>query len=103
MPNMNKLMKQAQKMQRDMLKAQEKLSQKEFEISCGGGAVKITVNGQGEIKNLSLDEEFLKEDKEFVESTLLESITEAVSKSKEYQEEAMSSVTGGMGGLPGLM
>ena len=86
-----------------MMKAQEKLAQKEIEVSCGGGAVSITINGQGEIKNLSLDEEFLKEDKEFVESTLLESISEAVQKSREVQEEAMSAVTGGMGGLPGLM
>jgi DNA-binding YbaB/EbfC family protein len=102
MANINKMMKQAQKMQRDMMKAQEKLSQKEIEVSCGGGAVMITINGQGEIKKLNLDEEFLKEDKEFIESTLLESIGEAMEKSKAMQEEAMSAVTGGLG-IPGLM
>ena len=96
MPGVGKLLKQAQKMQKKMEALQEELAQREIEVSSGGGAVKIKVNGQQEVIALALDSEFLKEDKEFVEETLLNAIQEALAKAKEMNEEEMGKITGGL-------
>ena len=102
MAGVGKLLKQAQKMQRKMEQAQEKLAQQEIDVSCGGGAVEVKINGQGEFLALKIDPEFLKEDAEFIEETLLEAIKEAAAKSKETNEDAMQEIQAGMG-IPGLM
>ncbi len=101
MPGVGKLLKQAQKMQKKMEAVQEELAQREIEVSSGGGAVKVKVNGQQDILAISLDPEFLKEDSEFVEETLLAAIQEAHAKSKEASEEEMGKVSAGMK-FPGL-
>ncbi len=101
MPGVGKLLKQAQKMQKKMEALQEELALREIEISSGGGAVKIKVNGQQEVMAITLDEEFLKEDKEFVEETILNAIQEALAKAKEMNEEEMGKITGGLN-FPGL-
>jgi DNA-binding YbaB/EbfC family protein len=101
MPGVGKLLKQAQKMQKKMEALQEELALREIEISSGGGAVKIKVNGQQEVMAITLDDEFLKEDKEFVEETILNAIQEALAKAKEMNEEEMGKITGGMN-FPGL-
>ena len=101
MPGVGKLLKQAQKMQKKMEALQEELALREIEISSGGGAVKIKVNGQQEVMAVTLDEEFLKEDKEFVEETILNAIQEALAKAKETNEEEMGKITGGLD-FPGL-
>ncbi|ADE53292.1 YbaB/EbfC family nucleoid-associated protein [Coraliomargarita akajimensis] len=104
MAGVGKLLKQAQKMQKQMQAIQEELAEKELEISSGGGAVSITITGQSEFRSIKIDPEFLKEDAEFVEETLLGAIQEATAKAKEVNEEAMGALTGGMGGgFPGLM
>ena len=103
MAGVGKLLKQAQKMQKQMQAIEEKLAEKEIEVSSGGGAIKLTITGQSEFRAIKLDPEFLKEDAEFVEETLLSAIQEACAKAKEVHEEAMSAVTGGMGGFPGLI
>jgi len=104
MPGVGKLLKQAQKMQKQMEAVQEELSNKVLEVSSGGGAITIKINGQGEMLSIKIDPEFLQEDVEFVEETLLAAVQEASAKAKETSEEAMSAVTGGMGGgLPGFM
>jgi DNA-binding YbaB/EbfC family protein len=102
MAGVGKLLKQAQKMQKQMEAVQAKLAEQAIEVSSGGGAINITVNGQGEFQGIKIDPEFLKEDAEFVEETLLAAIQEAATKAKETSEEAMGSVTGGMGGFPGF-
>lgn len=102
MAGVGKLLKQAAKMQKKMESLQEELSQKELEVSSGGGAITIKINAQSEFLSLHIDEEFLKEDKEFIESTLLEAIKEAASKAKAVNEEEMAKVTEGFQ-LPGLM
>lgn len=89
-------------MQKRMEALQGELAQKTLEISSGGGAVKITVNGQGEFKALALDPEFLKEEAGFVQETLLEAIREAAKKAKEMNEAEMQKVTAGFQ-MPGLM
>lgn len=102
MAGVGKLLKQAQKMQKQMQAVQEELAEKILEVSSGGGAVNIQISGQGEFKALKIDPEFLKEDAEFVEETLLTAIQEAATKAKTENEEAMGAITGGMGGFPGL-
>ena len=103
MAGVGKLLKQAQKMQKQMEAAQADLAEKILEISSGGGAIRIKINGQGEFQSFQIDPEFLKEDAEFVEESLLTAVKEAVAKAKETSEEAMGGITGGMGGLPGMM
>jgi len=101
MPGVGKLLKQAQKMQKKMEALQEELALREIEISSGGGAIKIKVNGQQEVMAIALDDEFLKEDKEFVEETILNAIQEALAKAKEMNDEEMGKITGGLN-FPGL-
>lgn len=103
MAGVGKLLKQAQKMQKQMQAIQEELAEKVVEVSSGGGAVQITITGQGEFRSVKIDPEFLKEDAEFVEETFLSAIQEAAQKAKDTSEEAMAALSGGMGGFPGLM
>ncbi len=101
MAGVGKLIKQAQKMQKKMEELQQELSVKEIEVSSGGGAIRIVISGQGEFRKIELDPEFLKEDKAFVEETLLAAVQEAALKAKTVNEEAMSEISSGLS-LPGL-
>lgn len=103
MAGVGKLLKQAQKMQKQMEAIQAELADTILEVSSGGGAIQVKINGQGQFHSFKIDPEFLKEDTEFVEETLLAAVQEAASKAKEASEEAMAAVTGGMGGFPGLI
>ena len=104
MVGVGKLLKQAQKMQKRMEEAQEKLADVILEVSSGGGAVTVKIDGQGEFQGISFDPEFLKEDQEVVEEATLEAVREAATKAKKANEDLMGEVTGGMGmGLPGFM
>ena len=102
MAGVGKLLKQAAKMQKKMAAVQEELAEKEIDVSCGGGAVSIKINGQGEFLALKIDREFFQEDPEIVESTLLSAIQEASNKAKAYNEAEMNKVSEGMQ-FPGLM
>ena len=102
MPGVGKLLKQAQKMQKKMQELQETLAQQEWEVSSGGGAVKVKINGAQEVKGIILDPDFLKEDKSFIEETILAAVQEALTKAKAVNEEEMGRITGGMN-FPGLM
>ena len=102
MPGVGKLLKQAQKMQKQMEDIQNRLAEQMIEVSSGGGAVTIKINGQGEFKSFKIDPEFLKEDAEFVEETLLSAVQEAAAKAKETSNEAMEGVAGGLSGFPGF-
>ncbi|MFW5882935.1 MAG: YbaB/EbfC family nucleoid-associated protein [Verrucomicrobiota bacterium] len=102
MAGVRQLMKQAQRMQKKMEEAQEKLAAEELEVSCGGGAVTVRINGQGEFRALNIDPELLEEDKEMVESTLLEAIQEAAKKAKALNEQEMEKIQSGLK-MPGLM
>lgn len=102
MAGVGKLLKQAQKMQKQMEQAQEKLAEHEIDVSAGGGAVKVKVNGQGHFLALELDPEFLKEDAALVSETVLEAVRDAATQAKAYSEEEMGKITNGMG-LGGLM
>ena len=102
--NQMDIVKKAQVMQREMLKIQEGLKEKEVESSVGGGAVVIKANGQKEVLSVSLSDEIVKEaveDKEMLEDLILSAVTEVIRQAEELSEKEMSSVTGGMN-IPGL-
>lgn len=102
MAGLGKLVKQAQKMQRGIEALQAQLDAKEIEVTSGGGAVKLKVNGNGKFLALTLDPEFLKEDAKLVSDTVLAAIQDAAKQSKEYNEAEMQKITGAFQ-MPGLM
>lgn len=102
MAGVGKLLKQAQKMQRQVEAVQASLEAKELDITSGGGAVKIKINGAGKFLALDLDPELLKEEPALISETLLAAIQDAANQSKEYNEQQMQSVTSGFS-MPGLM
>lgn len=98
--NMGNLMKQAQKMQKQMEEAQENLEASEMTASAGGGVVEVTVNGNKEIKNIKIDPDVVDpEDVETLEDLITAAVNEAIRKMEEQTQEEMSKITGGMGGL----
>ena len=102
MANFGKLMKQAQEMQAKMAKLQEELAQMEFEVSSGGGMVKVRMNGQQEVLGIEIDDEVFKDgDKEMLEDLIVAAMNEARQKATDNAKEQMSSVTGGMN-IPGM-
>lgn len=94
-------MKQAQKMQRGIEALQAQMEAKEFDITQGGGAVKVKINGSGKFLGLTLDPEFLKEDAKLVSETVLAAIQEAAKTAKDYNEAEMQKVTGSFQ-MPGM-
>jgi DNA-binding YbaB/EbfC family protein len=102
MANFGKLMKQAQEMQAKMAKLQEELAQMEFEVSSGGGMVRVRMNGQQEVLGIEIDDEVFKDgDKEMLEDLIVAAMNEARQKVMDATKEQMSSVTGGMN-IPGM-
>ena len=102
MAGVGKLLKQAQKIQKAMESVQAQLESMEIEGSAAGGAVKAVVSGQGVLKSIKLDPEFLKEDVESVEASIVAAVADAAAKARATSEEEMGKVTGGFS-LPGLM
>ena len=99
--NMNNLMKQAQKMQRQMEEASKELEEKEFTAAAGGGAVSVTVSGKKEITAIKLSEEAVDpDDIEMLEDLIVAAVNEALRKVDDYSQESMSKMTGGLGGFP---
>ena len=100
--NMNNLMKQAQKMQRQMAEMQEELKTKTLEVSSGGGAVKVTINGEREITSLTIAPDVIDpDDVEMLQDLVMSAVNEASRQMDELINGQMSKVTGGMG-MPGL-
>ena len=102
--NMNNLMKQAQRMQRQMEESQKELETKEVTGTAGGGAVKVTVSGKKEITKVELSEEVVDpEDIEMLQDLVMAATNEALRQIDEMSQAEMSKLTGGLGGLGGLM
>ena len=100
--NMNNLMKQAQKMQRQMEENQKALEETEFTAAAGGGAVEVTVSGKKEVLKVKLAEEVVDpDDIEMLEDLIVAATNEALRKMEEESAAAMSKLTGGLGGLGG--
>ena len=99
--NMN-MIKQAQKMQQDMLKMQEELEVKQYEAAAGGGVVKAVVNGKHEVVSLTIDPEAVDpEDVEMLQDMVVAAVNEAMRKAEAEASQNMSRLTGGLnlGGL----
>lgn len=104
--NMQQLMQQAQRMQEQMQKkmaqAQEALAHAELTGESGAGLVKITMNGQHDVKRVAIDDSLLTEDKEVLEDLIAAAINDAVRKVEAASKDAMGSATAGMGLPPGF-
>ena len=100
--NLNKLMKQAQKMQEQMAQTQAELEKKTVEVSAGGGKVKVTANGAGDVVEIKIDKEIVEpEDVEFLEEAVLTAVKQAIEQGKALAQSEMSRITGALG-IPGL-
>ena len=102
MAGVGKLLKQAQKMQRSIESIQTQLGAKEIDVTAGGGAVKVKINGAGKFLALALDPEFLKEDSKLIADTLLAAIQDAAKQAKDYNDAEMQKVTSAFQ-MPGFM
>ena len=92
-----------QQLQSSLAKAQQELEVTEIEVSSGGGAVKIIVNGQQKIKSIKINKEVVNpEELEMLEDLILSAVTEAINKSQEAASAKMGGLTGGIK-IPGLM
>ena len=99
--NMTNLMKQAQRMKRQMEEGQKELETKEFTASAGGGAVEATVSGKKELLKVTLSQEVVDpEDVEMLQDLILAAVNEAMRQAEEASAELMGKMTGGLGGLP---
>ena len=97
--NMNNLMKQAQKMQRQMEEGQKELEAKEFSAKAGGGAVEVTVSGKKEVLKVQLSEEVVDpDDIEMLQDLIMAATNEALRMAEEANNELMGKMTGGLGG-----
>lgn len=100
MPNMNNMIKQAQKMQAEMQKIQDEFETKEFEVSSGGGAVNVKISGKLEILALDIKPDVVDpEDIDMLSDLITAAVNEAIRKATSEREEALGKITGGMGGL----
>ena len=102
MADFTDLITQAKKMQEKMQKTQEALKKIEVEGISGGNAIRVIMNGDGELKKISLDENLLKESKEIVEDLIVAAHNDAKSKLKKKTSEEISKVTGDVSLPPGF-
>lgn len=99
--NMNNLMKQAQRMQRQMEEQQKELETKEFTAAAGGGAVEVTVSGKKELVSVNLAADVVDpDDIEMLQDLIVAATNEALRQAEAASEAVMSKLTGGMGGFP---
>ncbi|MGQ9476195.1 MAG: YbaB/EbfC family nucleoid-associated protein [Actinomycetota bacterium] len=100
--NLQKMMKQAQKLQRQMLEAQEALAEERVEATSGGGVVRVVADGQQNVLEIKIDPQAVDpEDVEMLEDLVLAAVTEALRKSRELAEERLGAFTKGLK-IPGL-
>ena len=97
--NMNNLMKQAQKMQKQMEDTQAELEVKEYEASAGGGVVTVKINGRKEITSVKISEEVVDpEDIETLEEVVMAAVNEVIRMQADDEREQLGKITGGLGG-----
>ncbi len=96
-------LRQIQELQAKMLKAQEELGRTNVEVTAGGGAIKIVINGHQQFQSITISPEVVNpEDVDFLQDLVLAACNEAVQKSQELATQNMSKLTGGLK-IPGLM
>jgi DNA-binding YbaB/EbfC family protein len=107
-PNMNQMLKQVQKMQADMMKAQEALASETVQASAGGGMVTVTITGDLVLKDIAIDPDAVDpEDVELLQDMVLAAVNESIRQAQELAAKRMGGLTGGLdlGGLglpPGM-
>ncbi len=107
-PNMNQMMKQVQKMQKDMVAAQEQLANETVTSSAGGGMVTVTITGDLVLKDITIDPDAIDpEDPELLQDMVMAAVNEALRQAQEMAATKMGGLTGGLdlGGMglpPGL-
>jgi nucleoid-associated protein EbfC len=100
--DINKMMKQVQQMQAEMMKAQEELANETVEASAGGGMVTVTATGAGEIQSIRIAPEAIDpDDPELLSDTILAAVNEALRSANDLAQSRLGGMTGGLG-LPGL-
>ncbi len=100
--NMNMLMQQAQKMQKEMEKAKKELEEKIFEIKSAGGGIVIVIKGSKEVLSIQVDDELIdKDEKEMLQDMIVVAMNEAIKKVTEEEEKILSKQASGMR-MPGL-
>lgn len=101
--NIQKMMKQAQKMQADLAKAQEELADKTVEVTAGGGKVTVVATGGGDVVSIKIDPSVVDpEDVEMLEDLILSGVKQAITAGKELASDEMGKLTAGMGLPPGM-
>ena len=96
--NLNKLMKQAQKMQEKMAQAQADLAEKTVEVQAAGGKITVVANGAGDVISIQIAKEVVDpEELEFLEDAVLSAVQQAIEQGKAIATSEMSKITGGMG------
>ena len=105
-PNMQQMMRQVQKMQQQMLEAQEALKHEEVEASAGGGMVKVVATGEGRLESITIDPDAVDpEDVELLQDMVMAAVNEAIRSAQELADDKLGGIAGGgMGGLnlPGI-
>ena len=100
--NIGNLMKQAQKMQADLQRAQEEIARAEVTGESGGGLVKVTMNGRHEVRRVQIDPSLVGDDREMLEDLVAAACNDAAHRVEQMMQERMSGLTAGMGLPPGL-
>jgi DNA-binding YbaB/EbfC family protein len=102
-PNMQQMLKQVQKMQADMMAAQEQLKDEVVEASAGGGMVTVKISGDLDVKAVTIDPEAVDpDDVELLQDTVLAATNEAIRAAQELAAKRLGGITGGLGGPGGL-
>ena len=101
-PSQSEMLRQVQKMQEDMQAKQAELDAKEYEISAGGGVVKVKINGKKEVLNIDIDPEIVDpDDIETLSDILVAAVNEAIKKVDSTNDQELGKITGGLS-MPGL-
>lgn len=104
MPDLGKMMKQVQKLQQDVARAQAELKDERVEGSAGGGVVRAVANGHGEMQEIVIDPSVIDPgDVRLLADLVLAAVNEAQRSAKQRTEEKMRAITGGVGLPPGLI
>ena len=101
-PSQSEMLRQVQKMQEDMQAKQAELDAKEYEVSAGGGVVKVKINGKKEVLNIDIDPEIVDpDDIETLSDILVAAVNEAIKKVDSTNDQELGKITGGLS-MPGL-
>ena len=100
--NMNAMIRQAQKMQEDMAALQEELDAREYDISAGGGMVKLKINGKKEVLSMEISPDIVDpDDVETLADIITAAVNEGIKRVEDTNAAEMGKITGGLG-MPGM-